>query len=110
MGDGDLVSGLHVSGGGKVAADPGRKSDAGVCTDRKLRPVERPQGLVPPAHVAAPIGAKEGVRNPNLEHGEPRRALEVHRLPDVELEVSIRPGRASSWTQRRSTNGSRIAS
>ena len=94
VGDGDLVGGLHVSGGGKVAADPGRKPDAGVCTDRKLRPVERPQGLVPPVHVGAPIGAKEGVRNPNLEHGEPRRALEVHRLPDVEFEVRIRPGRA----------------
>ena len=46
--DGDLVGGLYVSGGGKVAADPGRKSDARVCSDRKLRPVERSQGLVLP--------------------------------------------------------------
>ena len=72
------------------------RSYARVGSDRKLRPVERLQGLGPPVHVGAPIGAKKGVRNPNLEHGKPRRALEVHRLPDVKLEVRIRPGRTLS--------------
>ena len=84
-----LVARLHVGGAGEVAADPGGQAHAGVGSDRELRPVQRAQGSVLPVEVGPAVGAQEGVRHPDLEDTQPRRALQVHRLAYVELEVRI---------------------
>ena len=84
-----LVARLHISGAGEVAADPGGQAHAGVGADGQLRPIQRAQDGVPP-EVGAAVGAQEGVRHPDLEDAQAGRALQVHRFPNIKLEVRIR--------------------
>ena len=90
VGHRDLVRGLHVGGRREIGGNPGCQPDARVGADRKLRPVQRPQRGVPPVEVGAPVRAQKRVGDADLEDGEPSRGLQMHGLPDVELEVGVR--------------------
>ena len=82
---GDLVSGLHIRRARGVAADPRGQAHAGV----QLRPMQSAEGRVLPIEVGAAVGAQEGICDPDLKDAKPHRALQVHRLAYVKLEVFV---------------------
>ena len=88
VGDLELVARLDVGCAGKVAADPRGQAYAGVGSYGELRPVQRAEGGVFPEGSA--VSAQEGVRHPDLEDAQAGRALQVHRFPNIKLEVRVR--------------------
>ena len=95
VGDTYLVSGIHVTGRGEIAADPGGQPHPRVGSDRQHRSVEGLQGLVDPVEsveVLAAVRAEEGVGHTKLEDGELGARLEVEGFPDVKLEGGVVSG------------------
>ena len=90
VGDLELVARLDVGCAGKVAADPRGQAYAGVGSYGELRPVQRPEGGVFPIQEGSAVSAQEGVRHPDLEDAQAGRALQVHRFPNIKLEVRVR--------------------
>ena len=87
VGDLELVARLDVGCAAKVAADPRGQAYAGVGSYGELRPVQR--GVFPVQEGSA-VSAQEGVRRPDLEDAQAGRALQVHRFPNIKLEVRVR--------------------
>ena len=90
VGDLELVARLDVGCAGKVAADPRGQAYAGVGSYGELRPVQRAEGGVFPVQEGSAVSAQEGVRHPDLEDAQAGRALQVHRFPNIKLEVRVR--------------------